>query len=102
MSDETKTEITDKTGGDTAEPKLSQADVDRIVAQRLERERSKYHDYDELRKKAETLEAEMKKRTEAEMTELERAKAALQEKEQAIADLTKDRKSRRLKAKCKI
>jgi hypothetical protein len=41
----------DKGAGDKGgEPKLSQSDVDRIVQERLARERSKFADYEELRK----------------------------------------------------
>lgn len=39
-------------GGSSGEAKFSQADIDRIVADRLTRERSKFADYDELKSKA--------------------------------------------------
>jgi len=94
MADEQKPETTASAGADTAEAKLTQADVDRIVAQRLERERAKYSDYDELRKKAETLEAENKKRAEAEMSELQKLQAALSEKDKTLAELQQDREWR--------
>lgn len=43
--------------GDSAEKKLSQADVDRIVQERLARERQKYADYDDLKAKAEAADS---------------------------------------------
>lgn len=95
MADEHKTETTANAGADTGTAKVfNQDEVDKILAQRLAREREKFADYEEIKKKAETLEAEAKKRAEAEMTELEKAKAELEAKNQAIADLSKDREWR--------
>ena len=59
------------------EGKLTQAEVDAIVADRLARERKKYADYSDLKKASEEL-AELKKR---QMTEVEKMKAELAEKE---------------------
>lgn len=55
--------------GDTGGQGLSQADVDRIVADRLARERQKYADYGDLKKKA----AEFDKLAEQQKTEAEKA-----------------------------
>ena len=59
------------------EGKLTQAEVDAIVADRLARERKKYADYGDLKKAAEEL-AELKK---SQMTEVEKLKAELAEKD---------------------
>lgn len=60
-----------------AEGKLTQAEVDAIVADRLARERKKYADYSDLKKASEEL-AELKK---SQMTEVEKLKAELAEKD---------------------
>jgi hypothetical protein len=59
------------------EGKLTQAEVDAIVADRLARERKKYADYSDLKKASEEL-AELKK---SQMTEVEKMKAELAEKD---------------------
>jgi hypothetical protein len=59
------------------EGKLTQAEVDAIVADRLVRERKKYADYSDLKKASEEL-AELKK---SQMTEVEKMKAELAEKD---------------------
>ena len=59
------------------EGKLTQAEVDAIVADRLARELKKYADYSDLKKASEEL-AELKK---SQMTEVEKMKAELAEKE---------------------
>ncbi len=68
----TDTESTAPATEETAAPEtFTQADVDRIVRERVQRERAKYADYDELKAKAagvKTVEdrlAEMEKRTAA-------------------------------------
>jgi len=43
----------DKPDGDKDQTTFTQADVDRIVKERVQRERTKYADYDDLKKKAE-------------------------------------------------
>jgi ATP-dependent Clp protease ATP-binding subunit ClpA len=78
MSDTTNT---DAEGGTESKPSeyhapASQADLDRIIADRVSRERAKYGDYDDLKTKA----AEYDKAAEAQKSELqktiERAEAA--------------------------
>lgn len=71
--------------GDTYTPPSSQADLDRIVEQRLARERQKYADYDDLREKAskfDELDAATK-------TELQKAQDAIAERDAKLADLPK-------------
>jgi hypothetical protein len=59
----------DDKGGSEYKPPASQADLDRIITERLARERSKFADYDDLKTKA----AEFDRLAEASKTEQERA-----------------------------
>ncbi|WP_178023026.1 scaffolding protein [uncultured Paenibacillus sp.] len=62
------------------EPKLvPQDEVDRIVADRLARERKKYADYDDIKAKLAALEQAEEERKKAEMSEAERLAAELEE-----------------------
>lgn len=56
-------------------PPATQADLDRIVGERLARERAKFAGYDDYKAKAEKYDAAQQ----ADMTELQRAQAALDE-----------------------
>lgn len=59
---------------------LTQADVDSVVEKRLERERSKFKDYDELKEKAgkvDTVTAEFTDKLKAKDTEIETVKGEL-------------------------
>lgn len=64
-------------------PPASQEELDRIIAARLKREQEKYKDYDSLKAAAD----ELKKLKEADMSELERATARVQELEARVAEL---------------
>lgn len=70
-------------GADEFKAITSQADLDRIIGERISRERGKYADYDDLKTKA----AEYDKAQEASKTELqkerERAEAAEKERDKA-------------------
>lgn len=64
-------------------PKVfTQEELEKIIAERLERERKKYKDYDELKKVAE----EYKKMKEAQMTEEEKLQSKLAELEAAVLE----------------
>jgi tRNA/tmRNA/rRNA uracil-C5-methylase (TrmA/RlmC/RlmD family) len=68
----------DEGSGKQPEKTFTQAELDEIVAKRLERERKKYEkfaDYDELKAKLAEYEKEREERQRAEMTEIERYKA---------------------------
>ncbi|MGE7271360.1 scaffolding protein [Brevibacillus panacihumi] len=60
---------------------FTQEDLDKIVADRIARERKKYADYDEIKKKAEEFEQAEAERKKAEMTAQERLEA---EKSEAL------------------
>lgn len=59
---------------------FTQEDIDRIINERLKREREKYKDYEELKKAAE----ELQKIKESQMTEQEKLQAKLKEYEQLL------------------
>jgi hypothetical protein len=68
-------------GGDGFKPIASQADLDRIVTDRLTRERAKFKDYDDLKAKA----SELDKLKESQQTDTEKAvSAARKEAEEAV------------------
>lgn len=63
-------EATETTGGAEsapveAEKKFTQADIDRVVQERLARERQRYSDYDELKAKVDAQKSEAEKAVEA-------------------------------------
>ncbi len=61
---------------------FTQEEIDKIIADRLKREREKYKDYEELKKNA----AEYQKWKESQMTEAEKLQAKLAEYEKTLAD----------------
>lgn len=77
-------QVTNQTGGgDTNAGKtFTQEDVDRIINERLAREREKYKDYGNLKKAAEELQA----LKESQMSEQEKLQAKLAEYEKTVAD----------------
>jgi len=74
--DQTGTPSGGSAGGEPGKT-FTQADLDRIVGERLAREREKYADYDQLKAASEDL----RKLKEAQMSELDKAKAAAAELE---------------------
>lgn len=84
-------------GADTGwKPPASQADLDRIITERVARERAKYADHADLKKKA----AEFDKLSAAQQTELEKAvNAARAETENAVrSEVMRDRVLDRVEA----
>jgi hypothetical protein len=91
MSDEQSATTTDEQAGQQQStqggqsgsytPPASQADLDRIIADRLSRERAKFADYDTLKSQADKL-AEIEA---AQLTESEKAAARLAELEAEVA-----------------
>lgn len=74
-------------GGQQPGKTFTQEELDRIIAERLNREREKYKDYNDLKKAAE----ELKKIKESQMSETERLQARVAELERHLAD--KDRET---------
>lgn len=56
---------------------FSQEDLDKIVADRIARERKKYADYEDVKKKAEEYEKALEEKRLAELSEKERWKSSL-------------------------
>ena len=65
----------------------SQEDFDAVIMRRLSKEREKFSDYEPTKAELEKLRQEKKEREEAELTESEKLKKQLQEKDDQIANL---------------
>ena len=76
---------TQATEGTTAERSLPQEEVNRIVAERVQRERAKYTDYDALKEKA----AKFDEMQEASKTELQKATEKAEKLEAELKSLKK-------------
>jgi hypothetical protein len=83
-----KQEVKEEKPQEKEEAYVPQSKVDEIVKKRLERERSKYADYEELKAKLAEYQKAEEERKRAEMSELERLQADLQAKAQAEQTLT--------------
>lgn len=81
-------------GGQQPARTFTQEELDRIIAERLAREREKYKDYNELKKAAE----ELKKIKGAQMSETEKLQAKLAEQERKILDYERELAEARLEA----
>jgi len=79
MADEPKTVEPGTEPVKPEEKTFTQSQLDAIIKDRLARATKEYSDYEDIKKKAETLEAERKKREEAELTENEKLKKDLEE-----------------------
>ena len=83
MNTENTTESTEQVETTEAEHTLTQADVDRIVKDRVARERAKYADYDELKQAAARL-AEIEDAQKSEAQKAQEAAAAAQAELEAL------------------
>lgn len=72
-----------------AEKTFTQTELDEIIAQRLERERKKYADYDELKAKLSEYEKAEEERKKAQMSEQERLQAEKEEAERRAEEAKK-------------
>lgn len=72
-ADGATTETTTESGGNAWTPPASQEDLDRIITERLSRERSKFADYSDLKSKA----AQFDQLTESQKTEAQKQADAL-------------------------
>ena len=77
-------EVEDVKGGDKT---FTQAELDEIIANRIERERKKYADYDELKTQLSELEQAAEERRLAELSEKERAEELAKKYEQEKTEL---------------
>lgn len=83
MADESQPAVT-PTANEEQGGKLTQPEIDRIVEERLARERKKYADYGDLKKAAEEL-AELKK---SQLSELDKLRADLAERDKLLQAAT--------------
>lgn len=67
----------------TEEKTFTQAELDEIVVKRIDRERKKYGDYDDLKSKLTDYEREREEKQRAEMTEIERYKKDIEQEQVA-------------------
>jgi len=67
---------------------FSQSEHDKAIAEALNKEKSKYSDYEQKNEELSLLKDQLKKIQEAEMTELEKVKAQLTEANQKATELT--------------
>lgn len=81
-------------GGKQFTPPADQAALDRIISDRLSRERAKFGDYDELKAKAEELDQEKAKNA----TELEKAQSRVKELETSHGELEGTLKTERIRS----
>jgi len=88
MSDETKTEVTEPSN---QEKMIPQSEVDRIISQRLARDKDKYSDYDDIKSQLETLQAEKKEREEAALSASEKLQKSLDEVNLTLSNVKKER-----------
>ena len=85
---------TTNTAAGAGEKTFTQADLDRLVSDRLERERKKYADYDALK----AAKAELDKLKEGQMSELDKAKQGLGAAQAKVTELEAKIKAMELSA----
>jgi len=73
---------------ENAEKTFTQAELDELIAKRIERERKKFADYDEIKAKASEYEAQLQAQREAEMSEVEKAQEQAKQFETQLQELT--------------
>lgn len=66
----------------------SQEDFDAVITRRIAKEREKFSDYDDVKSELEKVRQAEKERVEKELTDSEKLKKELEEKESQIADLS--------------
>ena len=86
------------TGGGEGDKTFTQADLDRIVGERLTREREKFKDYDDLKNKA----AEYDKGQQAQLSEQEKLKQALNEANEKTTKIVSTANQRLITAELKL
>ena len=84
--------------GNTGDKTFTQADLDRVVAERLAREKAKFGDYEDLKRKA----AEFDKGQQAQLSEQEKLKAELEAEKAKGSKATEAANQRMMKAELKL
>jgi len=94
---ETKVESSE-TPAETQEKLLTQAEFEEALKKRLERERKKFADYDELKTKASEYEAQLEAKRLSELSEVEKAQEQARKFEEQLTSLTAQLEAERIKA----
>lgn len=84
---------------ESAEKTFTQAQLDELIAKRIERERKKFADYDEIKTKASEYEAQLQAQREAEMSEVEKAQEQAKQFESQLQELMAQLESERNNAR---
>src|SRR5690606_4533293 len=94
---ETKVESSEAPA-ETQEKLLTQAEFEEALKKRLERERKKFADYDELKTKASEYEAQLEEKRLSELSEVEKAQEQARKFEEQLTSLTAQLEAERTKA----
>lgn len=73
---------------ESAEKTFTQAQLDELIAKRIERERKKFADYDELKSKLSEFESQAEEKRQSELTDLQKAQEQAQQFETQLQELT--------------
>lgn len=87
---ETNEEQVDKPESTRPVKTLTEDEVNEIVRKRVNKVKEKYSDYDDLKSQLDALLKEKKEREEAELSEMERLKKYLNEKDELVSSLQKE------------
>lgn len=77
---------------------FTQAELDEILTKRIERERKKFADYDEIKTKASEYEAQLEEKRLSELSEVEKAQEQARKFEEQLTSLTAQLEAERTKA----
>lgn len=73
---------------ESAEKTFTQAQLDELIAKRIERERKKFADYDELKSKLSEFESKAEEKRQSELTDLQKAQEQAKQFETQLQELT--------------
>ncbi len=94
----TETNLESSETQSTNEKTFTQSQLDELIAKRIERERKKFADYDDLKTKLAEFEAQEQAKREAEMSEVEKAQEQAKQFEEKVQELTAQLEAERTKA----
>lgn len=83
---------------ESAEKTFTQAELDELIAKRIERERKKFADYDELKSKLSEFESQAEEKRQSELTDLQKAQEQAQQFEAKVQELTAQLEAERTKS----
>lgn len=83
---------------ENAEKTFTQAELDELIAKRIERERKKFADYDELKSKLSEFESQAEEKRQSELTDLQKAQEQAQQFEAKVQELTAQLEAERTKS----